>query len=212
MRPAASTKSLRTRQRRLERTRHDSRRERLAPYDLTDCLLQAFDDFTRRAKAICLGRNGKQGEDSLRPEGNTELQLDCEKSSEFDGRWKAFRNLPSGNLHRARSRSTLVWQQFQVISNYRTAIERNMTAMILAYGLYIATSLVSLAVGSYAYGFDATWNIIKPFSYLVSLSIWLTALCPYHRNPVPILAIWLEADHEDSVSGTQTRMAEAAHL
>ena len=112
----------------------------------------------------------------MRPEGNTELQLDCEKSSEFDGRWKAFWNPPSGNLLRARSRSPLVWQQLQAISNYRTAIERNMTGMILAYGLYIATSLVSLAVGSYAYGFDATWNIIEPFSYPVSLLIWLTAL------------------------------------
>ena len=49
MKPAASTESLRTRQRRSERTRHDSRRECLARYDLTDCLLQAYDDFTHRA-------------------------------------------------------------------------------------------------------------------------------------------------------------------
>jgi hypothetical protein len=212
MRPAASTESLRTRQRRSERTRHDSQRERLALYDPTDCWRRAYDDFAHRAKAIFLGRNVNQGEDSLKPAGNTEVQLDCEKSSEFDGRWKAFRDPPSGNLHRARSRSTLVWPQFHVISNHRTAIERIMKGMILAYGLYIATSLVSLAVGSYAYGFDAAWNIIRPFSYPVSVLIWLTALCPCRPNPVPILAIWREADHEDSVSRTQIRMGKAARL
>jgi hypothetical protein len=93
-----------------------------------------------------------------------------------------------------------------VISYYRIAMGKNMKGMMLAYGLYIATSLVSLAVRSYAYGFDAAWNIIEPFSYLVSLSIWLTALWSYHPNPVPALAIRLEADYEDLVSRTQTMM------
>jgi hypothetical protein len=211
MRPAASTERLSTRQRRSERTRHHSQRERLALCDLTDCLLQAYDDFADRAYAIFLDRNGKQGEDSPRAQRNScpELQLDCEKSPEFDGHRKAFRDPPCGNLHRARFCSTLVWQQFQVTSNYRTMIERNMKGVILAYGLYLATRLVSLAVGSYASGFDAAWNIIEPFSYLVSLSIWLIALWSYHPNPVPALAIRLEADHEDSVSRTQTR--KAAH-
>jgi hypothetical protein len=61
-------------------------------------------------------------------------------------------------------------------------------------------------VRSYAPSFDAAWNIIQPFSYLVSLSIWLTALWSYHPNPVPALAIRLEADYEDLVSRTQTMM------
>jgi hypothetical protein len=49
MKSAASTESLRTWQRRSERTRHVSQRECLALCDLTDCLLQACDDFTHRA-------------------------------------------------------------------------------------------------------------------------------------------------------------------
>ena len=93
-----------------------------------------------------------------------------------------------------------------VISYYRIAIGKNMKGMILAYGLYIATSLASLAVRSYAYSFDAAWNTIEPFSYLVSVSIWLTALWSYHPNPVPALAIRLETDYEDLVSRTQTMM------
>jgi len=93
-----------------------------------------------------------------------------------------------------------------VISYYRIAIGKNMKGMILAYGLYIATSLASLAVRSYAYSFDAAWNTIEPFSYLVSVSIWLTALWSYHPSPVPALAIRLETDYEDLVSRTQTMM------
>jgi hypothetical protein len=206
MKPAASTESLRTWQRRSEHTRHVWQRECLPLRDLPDCLLQAYDDFTLRAYAMVLGRDGMQGEDWLSAKMNSrsKLQLDCEKSSEFVGRWEAFRDPPGGTLHRSRSRSPLVWQQVQVISNYRTAIERNMKGMILAYGLYIATSLVSLAVGSYAYGFGAAGNIIEPFSYLVSLSIWLTAMWSYHPNSVPALVIRPKADHEDLVSRTRT--------
>ena len=94
----------------------------------------------------------------------------------------------------------------RVISCCGIAIGKNMKGMILAYGLYIATSLASLAVRSYAYSFDAAWNTIEPFSYLVSVSIWLTALWSYHPNPVPALAIRPETDYEDLVSRTQTMM------
>jgi hypothetical protein len=54
-------------------------------------------------------------------------------------------------------------------------------------------------------------RILEPFSYLVSLLTWLTALWSYHPNPVLALAIRLEADHEDSVSRTQIRMGKVAH-
>jgi hypothetical protein len=102
MKPAASTESLRTWQRRSEHTRHVSQRECLPLRDLPDCLLQAYDDFTLRAYAIVLGRDGMQGEDWLSAKRNScpKLQLDCEKSSEFVGRWEAFRDPPGGTLHR----------------------------------------------------------------------------------------------------------------
>ena len=161
MKLAASTESLRTWQRRSEHTRPVSQRERLPRHDLTDCLLQAYDDLILRAYA---------------------------------------------------------WQQFQVIPNYRTAIARNMKGVILAYGLYLAAGLVSLAVRSYADGFSAASNIIEPFSYLVSLSIWLTAMWSYHPNRVPALVIRREADREDWVSRTRialgavrSHFAKAAH-
>jgi hypothetical protein len=221
MKLAASTESLRTWQRRSEHTGPVSQRERLPRHDLTDCLLQAYDDLIFRAYAIFLDRNGKRGEDWLSAERNfcPELQPECRNPSEFVRRWEAFRDPPwRGNLHRARSRATLFWQQFQMIPNYRTAIARNMKGVILAHGLYLAAGLLNLAVRSCAYGFSASSNIIEPFSYLVSLSIWLTAMWSYHPNPVPALVIRPEADHEDWVSRTRTvlgavrsHFAKAAH-
>jgi hypothetical protein len=86
------------------------------------------------------------------------------------------------------------------------AFGKNMAGMILAYGLSIATSLASLAVRSYAHSFDAAWSTIGPFSYLVSVLIWLTAPWSYRPNPVPALAIQPETDYEDLVSRTQTMM------
>jgi hypothetical protein len=84
-----------------------------------------------------------------------------------------------------------------VVSYYGIAIGRNMRGMIFGYGLYIGTSLVSLAVRSYAgTGFDEAWKIIQPSSYLISLVVWLAALWSYHPNPVAESPVGLEADYE----------------
>jgi len=84
-----------------------------------------------------------------------------------------------------------------VVSYYQIAIGRNMTGMILGYGLYIVTSLVSLAVRSYALtSLDRVWRVAQPISYDVSLLIWLTALWSYYPNPVARPGISLEADYE----------------
>ena len=61
MKPAASIESMRTWQRRSERTRHVSQRERLPLRDPTDCLPQAYDDLTHRAY-----------ESAIRPEADYE--------------------------------------------------------------------------------------------------------------------------------------------
>jgi len=84
-----------------------------------------------------------------------------------------------------------------VISYYRIPMGKNLKGMIGGYGLYIGTSLVSLAFRSYAgHAFEAAWNIIQPSSYDISLLIWLVALWSYRPNPVPDPSIHLEEDYE----------------
>jgi hypothetical protein len=94
-----------------------------------------------------------------------------------------------------------------VIGYYRIEIGKNMKGMVFGYGLYIGTSLMSLAVRSYAGPrFDAAWNFIQPFSWLLSLSIWLTALWSYYPNPTPASATHLETDYEAVVTRTKVMM------
>jgi hypothetical protein len=93
---------------------------------------------------------------------------------------------------------------FAVISYYRIPIGKNLKGMIGGYGLYIGTSLVSLAFRSYAgRAFEAAWNVIQPFSYDLSLLIWLIALWSYHPNPAPDATVQLEEDYEALAARTK---------
>jgi hypothetical protein len=92
-----------------------------------------------------------------------------------------------------------------VIFYYGIPIGRNMKGIILGYGLYIVTSLMALAVRSYAgMSFNAIWRIAQPLSLDVSLVIWLVALWSYCPNPVPDPTIHLEEDYEALVSRTRS--------
>jgi hypothetical protein len=95
-----------------------------------------------------------------------------------------------------------------VISYYGITIGRNMKGMMLGYGLYIATSLVTLAVRAYAGTsfFDEMHKVIQPLSFDISLVVWLAALWAYHPNPVPESGIQLEADYEACVARTRRMM------
>jgi hypothetical protein len=94
-----------------------------------------------------------------------------------------------------------------VISYYRIAIGKNMKGMIFGYGLYVGTSLISLAMRSYASPARSVhWIIVQPLSYDISLLVWLSTLWSYHRNPIPDRTIQLEADYEDFAARTRSTM------
>ncbi len=92
-----------------------------------------------------------------------------------------------------------------VVSYYGIPIGKNMKGMTVGYGLYIVTSLVSLAVRSYAgTPFDEIWKTIQPLSFDVSLVVWVIALWSYCPNPVPDPTIRLEEDYEALASRTRS--------
>ncbi len=91
-----------------------------------------------------------------------------------------------------------------IISYYRIRIGKNMKGMIAGYGLYVSTSLVSLALRSYAgMAFDQIWKVVQPLSYDVSLVLWMVALWSYNPEPVPEPAISLDADYGAFVARTK---------
>jgi hypothetical protein len=101
-----------------------------------------------------------------------------------------------------------------VVSYYGIVIGRNMKGMIVGYGLYIVTSLISLAVRAYAgASFTVIWRIVQPLSFDVSLVIWAVALWSYCPNPLPSPTIQLEADYEAFVSKTRKALGSVrGHL
>jgi len=101
-----------------------------------------------------------------------------------------------------------------VISYYGIQIGKNLKGMISGYGLYIGTSLLTLAVRSYAgAGFNRVWNIVQPCSFNVSVMIWVIALWSFHPNPVPDASIQLEEDYEAFAARTKRALvAMRSHL
>ncbi|MGC2331239.1 MAG: hypothetical protein WA581_07285 [Candidatus Acidiferrales bacterium] len=101
-----------------------------------------------------------------------------------------------------------------VVSYYRIPIGKNLKGMISGYGLYIVTSLFTLATRAYAGPrFNGAWNVIQPLSFDASLTIWLLALWSYHPNPAPDPAIPLETDYEALAARTRrTLVAMRSHL
>ncbi|MGB7311173.1 MAG: hypothetical protein WBC67_19080 [Candidatus Acidiferrales bacterium] len=101
-----------------------------------------------------------------------------------------------------------------VISYYRIPIGKNLKGMITGYGLYIVTSLFTLAARAYAGPrFNSAWNVIQPFSFDLSLTIWLIALWSYQPNPAPDPAVPLEEDYEALARRTKRTLASMrSHL
>lgn len=83
-----------------------------------------------------------------------------------------------------------------VVSYFRIALGKNLKGIILGYGLFLGTSVIILAIQSYAgKSFQAIWNISQPFFYLASLVFWTVALWSYQPNPEPDVPSTLEADY-----------------
>jgi hypothetical protein len=96
---------------------------------------------------------------------------------------------------------------FAVMAYYAIPMGKNMKGMVVGYGLYVVTSLMSLAVRSYAgTPFNRVWNIVQPLSFDASLLIWVMALWSYCPNPVPDHTIQLEQDYEALVARTKSVM------
>jgi hypothetical protein len=101
-----------------------------------------------------------------------------------------------------------------IIYYYGLELGRNVRGIIVGYGIWLGTSVITLELRSYiGASFDAVWIFAQPACYLLSLLIWLAALWNY----APVLdsesGIRVELDYERLVSVTRGIVGEMrAHL
>lgn len=113
------------------------------------------------------------------------------RTEEFYGRVL----LMERNLHSVQAVLMLIF--LSLVVYYRIPLGRNLKGLAIGYGLYIATSLVTLTLrSSLGVSFQLKWDILSQISVLISLAIWTVAFRDYQPNPLPEGAMNLERDYE----------------
>ena len=119
--------------------------------------------------------------------------------------WNTERNLRA-------VQAVLLFTIFFAIAIYRIPFGKNMRGMVVGYGIYIGTSLVTLAIALYARRFERAWLILQPFSYDVSLTIWCASLWSYHPAPTPEKMLQ-DSDYEALANTTRRALGSVrSHL
>jgi hypothetical protein len=91
-----------------------------------------------------------------------------------------------------------------IVVYYRIEIGRNVKGLIVGFGVYVGTSLVTLAVRAFlGPRFNAGWEILQSGSYLFALTVWMVALWSYYPQPVPLDRTRLDADYEALAGSTR---------
>ncbi|MFQ5817389.1 MAG: hypothetical protein ACE5H2_05460, partial [Terriglobia bacterium] len=79
---------------------------------------------------------------------------------------------------------------------YAIPVGRNLKGIILGYGFFVGTIVMSLTVRSYLGAeFQPVWQYLPAAAYFVTLLIWCATLWSYHPNPKPKTEIALERDY-----------------
>lgn len=72
-----------------------------------------------------------------------------------------------------------------VVAYFRIPFGKNLKGIIAGYGLFLGSSVITLALRSYAgSSFDRIWLFIQPSIFLTCLLIWTWTTWSYHPNPI----------------------------
>jgi hypothetical protein len=90
-----------------------------------------------------------------------------------------------------------------IISYYRIEPGKNIKGMTVGYGIWLGTSVIMLALGSYnGSSFNQIRVLIQPLSYLLSLVIWMATLWRYAPMAVSAPQLGRETDYALLVATT----------
>jgi len=93
---------------------------------------------------------------------------------------------------------------------YEVPIGRNVKGIFVGYGLFVATSVMTLTLRvSLGRTFEAVWVFLQPFCYAAVLGIWCSALWRYERGPLLEAQPRIEDDYQSLVLLTRKGLLQA---
>jgi len=97
-----------------------------------------------------------------------------------------------------------------VISIYRIPLGQNLWGMMLGYGLFIGTNVITLALRVLlGDAFQDAWHYLQPLSYNAMLCIWCITLGSYKPVPIPKTEPSIEQDYQVLVAATSKGLVQA---
>jgi hypothetical protein len=97
-----------------------------------------------------------------------------------------------------------------IISFYRIPLGQNLWGMMLGYGLFIGTNVITLALRALLGDvFNNAWLYLQPLSYNAMLCVWCIALWSYKPVPVPKTEPRIEQDYHILAAATRKRLVQA---
>ena len=93
---------------------------------------------------------------------------------------------------------------------YRIPITRNVKGIFSGYGLFVATSVVTLTLrASFGKTFQTSWVFLQPFCYTAVLGIWCAALWKYEADAVSQPLPRIEQDYQSLARVTKDGLVQA---
>lgn len=95
-----------------------------------------------------------------------------------------------------------------VFAFYGLPLGRNLLGLVAGYGVFVASSVVNLAVRArLGDGFQRWWQYLQPLLYVVVLCIWCAALWSYSTVQIPGKTSQMAEDYTRLARATRTRLS-----
>jgi hypothetical protein len=97
-----------------------------------------------------------------------------------------------------------------VLAVYRIPVGRNLWGMMLGYGLFISSNLITLTVRAFlGDAFQRAWSYVQPLTYVGALFLWCLTLWSYHPASPAETHPGIERDYQFLVQTTARGLLQA---
>jgi len=105
--------------------------------------------------------------------------------------------------------AVLLTALLSVFAFYTLSLGRNLRSLVLGYGIFLATSVVNLAIrGQLGERFQPTWQFLQPSLYIFVLCVWSVGMWRYSPVDLPRNTLQIQEDYERLTRSTRSRLRE----